>query len=162
MSHIVRLHLCVACTCTAQVCGAVRESSPSSLCLVVVVLWLGRCEGSTRKVSSLPTLRGGSSRSRRTSHLDRAPGCPCRKSPGLFVLSLSHSLECSSSRLSIHTHTSASLNANADGESTTAGGLEAASSNACGRVDPQRGPWNFNTMSSQRGTHELDNPRLRR
>ena len=68
---------------------------PLLLCPVCAFLWLGRCGGLTRKVSSLPTLRGWTSRSRRTSHMLRPPGRPCRESPGLFVLSLSHSLECS-------------------------------------------------------------------
>ena len=76
-------------------CGAVREGKRLFLCRVVVVLWLGRCGGLTRKVGCLPTLRGWTSRSRRTNHLDRPPRRPCRESPGLFVLSLSHSLECS-------------------------------------------------------------------
>ena len=40
-------------------CGAVREGKRLFLCRVMVVLWLGRCGGLTRKVSSLPTLRGG-------------------------------------------------------------------------------------------------------
>ena len=71
-------------------CACVK---PLFVCLALV-LWLGRCGGLTRTVSSLPTLRSGPVRSRRTSHLDRPPGRPCRKSPGLFVLSLSHSLEC--------------------------------------------------------------------
>ena len=33
--------------------------SQATLRVSVVVLWLGRCGGHTRKVSSLPTLRGG-------------------------------------------------------------------------------------------------------
>ena len=113
-----------------------RESSPSSCVLFVVVLWLG-LRRSHAEGQQPPNPKGWILRSRRTSHLDRPPGRPCRKSPRLFVLSLTHSLECSSSGLSIHARTSASLNANAVDESTTAGGLEAASLNACGRVDPR-------------------------
>ena len=90
----MRLHMCQVYVCTAQdMVLCVGQASLRVSCCVV--LWLGRCGGLTRKVSSLPTLRGGSSRSRRTSHLDRPPGRPCRESPGLFVLSLSHSSECS-------------------------------------------------------------------
>ena len=40
-------------------CGAVREGKRLFLCRVVVVLWLGRCGGLTRKDGSLPSLRGG-------------------------------------------------------------------------------------------------------
>ena len=115
------------------------------LCRVVVVLWPGRCGGLTRKVGNLPTLRGGPQRSRHTSHTDCPPGHPCRESPGLFVLSLSHSLECS--RQCVHllarlrgsrrvgckppqARLHALLNACAAGESTTAGSLKAASLNA--------------------------------
>ena len=83
-----------------------RESSPLFVCFVVV-LWLGRCEGAEGKQP--PKTKGLTTRMRRTSHIDRPPGRRCRKSPGLFVLSLSHSLECSSSGLSIHARTSASL-----------------------------------------------------
>ena len=72
-------------------CGAVRGASVSSC----VVFWLFCGGGLTRKDGSLPTLRGGPLRSRRTSHSDRPPRRPCRESPGMFVLSLSHSLECS-------------------------------------------------------------------
>ena len=119
----MRLHLHVYVYCTGIWCCACVK--PLFVCLALV-LWLGRCGGLTRKVSSLPTLRGGPVRSRRTSHLDRPPGRPCRKSPRLFVLSLSHSLECDTNGgCRSPRATSAPLNANAVDESTTAGGLEA-------------------------------------
>ena len=92
-----------------------------------------------------PNPKGWILRRRRTRHIVRPPGRTCRKSPGVFVLSLSHSMECTAVP-----RDPASLNANAVGESTTAGDLEAAPSNASGRVDPQRGSWNLLTMSSQR------------
>ena len=68
--------------------------SQATLRVSVVVLWLGRCGGHTRKVSSLPTPRGG-------PHAVASPAIwtdllgARAESPGLFVLSLSHSLECS-------------------------------------------------------------------
>ena len=37
-------------------CGAVRGAKRLFLCRVVVVLWLGRCGGLTRKVGCLPRL----------------------------------------------------------------------------------------------------------
>ena len=40
-------------------CGAVRVVKRLISCPAVFVLWLERCEGLTRKVSSLPTLRAG-------------------------------------------------------------------------------------------------------
>ena len=93
MSHNVRLHMCQVYVCTAQGYGAVRESSVSSCgcsCFVAGALRRSHAEG-----QQPPNPKGWTSRSRRTSHLDRPPGRPCRESPGLFVLSLSHSLECS-------------------------------------------------------------------
>ena len=175
----MRLHLYVYVYCTGMWCCVCVK--PLFVCLALV-LWLGRCGGpqgrSTRKVSSLPTLRGGPVRSRRTSHLDRPPGRPCRKSPGLFVLSVSHSLECDTNGACQSPRaTSASLNANAGDELTTAGGLEAASKNAwgesthCGGLEavPSNASGRPTSWALElfhhglpRGTHELDNPRLRR
>ena len=63
-------------------CGAVRESSHIYCVLLCVFCGWGAAEGLTQKVSRLPTLRGGPSAV--------ATGRPCRESPGLFVLSLSH------------------------------------------------------------------------
>ena len=75
-----------------------------------------------------PNPKGWILRSRRTSHLDRPRWRPCRKSPGLFVLSLSHSSDRDGSGLSIHARASpALLNAGATGESTSSGGLKASS-----------------------------------
>ena len=68
-----RLFLCPACVCF--VAGALRRSHAES--------------------RQPPNPKGWTSRSCLTGHLFRPPGRPCRKSPGLFVLSLSHSLECS-------------------------------------------------------------------
>ena len=113
-------------------CGAVLWVKRFS-CVQCVCLWMGRCRGSHAEGQSPPNPKRWTLRRRRTSHLDRPPGRPCRESPRLFVLSLSHSMECTDGRLSIHPRDSASSNANAVGESTTAGGLEAASLNACKR-----------------------------
>ena len=142
VAHVpgVRMH------CTG--CGAVRGGKHLFLYPVVVVLWLGRCGGLTRKDGSLPSLRGGPHEVARTGQLDRPPGHPCRESPGLFVLSLSHFLGVqqtvgrqSTPRDSVdraavshfqppRARLHALLNASAASESTAAGGLEAASSNA--------------------------------
>ena len=53
----------------------------------------GAALGNARKVSTPPSPKGRYPASRRTRHSCRPPGRPCRESPGLFVLSLSHSLE---------------------------------------------------------------------
>ena len=75
-------------------CGAVRGASVSSC----VLLWLFFVAGALRRSHAEgrqpPNHKGWTSRSRRTSHSDRPPGRLCRESPGLFVLSLSHSWEC--------------------------------------------------------------------
>ena len=54
----------------------------------------GAALGNARKVSTPPSPKGRYPASRRTRHSCRPPGRPCRESPGLFVLSLSHSSEC--------------------------------------------------------------------
>ena len=100
------------------------------MCLLFV-LWLA-LRRSTRKVSRLLNPKGWTSRRRRTCHSDRPPGRPCRESPGLFFISLSHSLECDGSGLSIPAGASASLNSSAVGESAHSGG-----------------PWNFYIVSSR-------------
>ena len=73
-------------------CDAVRGASVSSC----VVLWLfcgwGAAEGLTRKVGCLPTLRCGPPAAARQP-LGPTSGRPCRRSPGLFVLSPSHSVD---------------------------------------------------------------------
>ena len=78
-------------SCTGY--GAVRGASVSSsvllCCFVAGALRRSHTEG-----QQPPNPKVWTSRSRRTSHLDRPPGRPCRESPGLFVLSLSHSWEC--------------------------------------------------------------------
>ena len=51
---------------------------------------VGALRGSHTEGQQPPNPKGWTSRSRRTNHLDRPPGRPCRESPGLFVLSLSH------------------------------------------------------------------------
>ena len=54
----MRLHMCQVYVCTAQdMVLCVGQASLRVSCCVV--LWLGRCGGLTRKVSNLPTLRGG-------------------------------------------------------------------------------------------------------
>ena len=53
MSHAVRLHMCQVYVCTAHdMVLCVGQASLRVSCCVV--LWLGRCGGLTRKVSSLP------------------------------------------------------------------------------------------------------------
>ena len=74
-------------------CGAVRGASVSS-CVLLCCFVAGALRRSHTEGQQPPNPKGWTSRSRRTSHLDRPPGRPCRESPGLFVLSLSHSLEC--------------------------------------------------------------------
>ena len=92
------------------------------LCPVLVVLWLGRCGVLTRKDGSLPTLGGG-------PHAVAAPAI-WTDLLGLFVLPLSHSVDRAAWVVSPRKRVSALLNASAAGESTTAGGLKAASLNA--------------------------------
>ena len=74
-------------------CGAVRGASVSS-CVLLCSFVAGALRRSHAEGRQPPIPKGWTSRSRRTSHFDRPPGRPCRESPGLFVLSLSHSLEC--------------------------------------------------------------------
>ena len=112
---------------------------------------MGRCRGSHAEGQSPPNPKGWTLRSCHTIHLDRPPGRPCRRSPGLFVLSLSRSLDRDGGGLSIPGRASlASSNASAAGESIPAGDLEAAPSNASGRVDPSGWSWSILTLSSQR------------
>ena len=75
-------------------CGAVRGASVT-FCVLLCCFVAGALRRSHMEGQQPPNPKGWTSRSRRTSHLDRPPGRPCRESPGLFVLSLSHSLECS-------------------------------------------------------------------
>ena len=107
----------------------------------------GAALGNARKVSTPPSPKGRYPASRRTRHSCRPPGRPCRESPGLFVLSLSHSSECNRQWVvnppaqlpwiarrqpfqPPHGRLHALLNASAASESTAAGSLKAASSNA--------------------------------
>ena len=94
VSHAVRLHMCQVYVCTAQdVVPCVGQASlPVSCCYCFVA---GALRRSHAEGQQPPNPKGWTSRSRRTSHLDRPPEHPCRESPGLFVLSLSLSLECS-------------------------------------------------------------------
>ena len=87
VAHVpsVRVH----CTGYGAVRGASVSSSVLLCCFVAGALRRSHTEG-----QQPPNPKGWTSRSRRTSHLDRPPGRPCRESPGLFVLSLSHSWEC--------------------------------------------------------------------
>ena len=141
--------MCQVYVCTAQdvVLCVGQASLPVSCCGCFVA---GALRRSHTEGQQPPNPKGWTSRSRRTSHLDRPPGRPCRESPGLFVLSLSHSLECNRQwfvsppaqlpwialrlapsqprRGRLH----ALLNASAAGESTTAGGLEAFSQGTAG------------------------------
>ena len=73
--------------------GAVRGASVSS-CVLLCCFLAGALRRSHTEGQQPPNPKVWTSRSRRTSHLDRPPGRPCRESPGLFVLSLSHSVEC--------------------------------------------------------------------
>ena len=73
--------------------GAVRGASVSS-CVLLCCFVAGALRRSHTEGRQPPNPKGWTSRSRRTSHLDRPPGRPCRESPGLFVLSLSHSSKC--------------------------------------------------------------------
>ena len=67
--------------------GAVRGASVSS-CVLLCCFVAGALRRSHTEGQQPPNPKGWTSRSRRTSHLDRPPGRPCRESPGLFVLSL--------------------------------------------------------------------------
>ena len=73
--------------------GAVRGASVSS-CVLLCCFVAGALRRSHTEGQQPPNPKGWTSRSRRTSHLDHPPERPCRESPGLFVLSLSHSWEC--------------------------------------------------------------------
>ena len=86
LRHIVRLNRAL-CKFAAQGCGAVRGSS-RSYCVLFVLFVAGALRRSHTEGQQPPNPKGWTSRSRRTSHLDRPPGRPCRESPGLFVLSL--------------------------------------------------------------------------
>ena len=81
VAHVpgVRVH----CTGYGAVRGASVSSSVLLCCFVAGALRRSHAEG-----QQPPNPKGWTSRSRRTSHLDRPPGRPCRESPGLFVLSL--------------------------------------------------------------------------
>ena len=126
----MRLHMCQVYVCTAQdvVLCVLQASLPVSCCSCFVAGALRRSHTEGRLP---PNPKGCTSRSRRTSHLDRPPGRPCRESPGLFVLSLSHSVDRAAWVVSPRRRASpALLNVSAADESTTAGGLKAASLNA--------------------------------
>ena len=62
-----------------------QASLPVSYCGCFVA---GALRRSHTEGQQPPNPNWWTSRSRRTSHLDRPPGRPCRESPGLFVLSL--------------------------------------------------------------------------
>ena len=118
------------------------------LCPVVVVLWLGRCGGLTRKVGNLPTLRGGphavaapatltdllGARAERvpdcSSYLSRIPWSAADSRLSIYSRGLrgSRRVGCKLPQTRLH----AFLNACAAGESTTAGGLEAFSQSSAG------------------------------
>ena len=105
-----------------------QASLPESCCRCFVA---GALRRSHKEGRQPPNPKGWTSRSRRTSHLDRPPGRPCRESPGLLVLSPSHSVDRAAWVVSPRRRASpALLNASAAGESTTVGGLKAASLNA--------------------------------
>ena len=63
------------------------------MCPVVLFCGWGTAEVSRSEGRQPPIPKGWTSRSRRTRHTCRPPGRPCRESPGLFVLSLSHYVE---------------------------------------------------------------------
>ena len=114
---------------------------------VVVVLWLGRCGGLTRKDGSLPSLRGGPHEVAAPANWTDLLGTRAERVPDCSSY-LSHiPRSATDSGSSIHPRDSvdraavshfqpprarlhALLNASAASESTAAGGLEAASSNA--------------------------------
>ena len=73
--------------------GAVRGASVSS-CVLLCCFVAGALRRSHTEGQQPPNPNGWTSRSRRTRYTCRPPGRPCRESPGLFVLSLLHSLEC--------------------------------------------------------------------
>ena len=116
------------------------------LCRVVVVLWLGRCGGLTRKVGSLPTLRGGphavaapatwtdllGARAERvpdcSSYLSRIPWSAANS--GLSFHPRDSVDRAAAGSQPPHARLHAFLFASAAGESTTAGDLKAASLNA--------------------------------
>ena len=79
ISHIVRLHLYVACTYAAQGCGAVRESSPSSCVLLWLFCGWGAAEVHAEGQPQPQRVDPPQSphRSRRTSHLDRRTRASC-------------------------------------------------------------------------------------
>ena len=95
VAHVPGVHV----YCTG--CGAVRRASVSS-CVLLCCFVAGALRRSHTEGQQPPNPKGWTSRSRRTSHMLRPPGRPCRESPGLFVLSLSHSVECTDSGSSIH------------------------------------------------------------
>ena len=85
--------MCQVYVCTAQdVVLCVGQASLRVSCCVL--LWPGALRKSHAEERQPQIPKGWTSRSRRTSHLDHRPARPCRESPGLFVLSLSHSVEC--------------------------------------------------------------------
>ena len=88
----VRLRECEYVHCSG--CGAVRAQSSLPVSSVHGFGVWGAARSHDQKVKRLPTLRGGPAQRPHQIHLDRPPGRPCRESPGLFVLSLSHSWGC--------------------------------------------------------------------
>ena len=142
----MRLHMCQVYVCTAQdVVLCVGQASLRVSCCVV--LWPGHCGGLTRKVSCLPSLRGGphavaapatltdllGARAERvpdcSSYLSRIPGSATDSGSSIHPRNSVDRPAVSPSqppRGRLH----ALLNANAAGESTAAGSLKAASLNA--------------------------------
>ena len=112
------------------------------LCPVVVVLWLGRCGGLTRKDGSLPSLRGGPHAVAAPATWTDLQGARAERVPDCSSYLSRIPRSATDSGSSIHPRDSvdraaagpfqpprarlhASLNASAASESTTAGGLEA-------------------------------------
>ena len=141
VNHIVRLHLYIACTYTAQGYGAVRESSSSS-CVCSGCFVAGALRRSKRKVSSLPTLRGGSSAVAAPATWTDLLGARAERVPDYSSYLSRIPWSATDSGSSVHPRNSvdrpaaspfqpprarlhALLNASAASESTTAGGLEA-------------------------------------
>ena len=140
----MRLHMCQVYVCTAQdvVLCVGQASLPVSCCGCFVAGALRRPHAEGRQP---PNPEGWTSRSRRASNLDRPPGRPCRESPGLFCpislafLGVQQTVGCQSTRATpwiaprqpkLPQARLPTLNVSAASESTTAGGLKAASSNA--------------------------------
>ena len=125
----MRLHMCQAYVCTEQdvVLCVGQASLPVSCCSCFVAGALRRSHTEGR----LPPNPKGWTLAAARQTLGPTSGRPCRESPGLFVLSLSHSVDRAAWVVSPRRRASpALLNVSAADESTTAGGLKTASLNA--------------------------------